>query len=53
MDRRAWQATVHGVTKESDMIDRLRTHTHHTNTIVINSLESIGNNKIVEREFRK
>ena len=26
MDREAWQATVHGVTKESDMIEQLSTH---------------------------
>ena len=25
MDREAWQATVHGVTKESDMIEQLST----------------------------
>ena len=25
MDRGAWQATVHGVTKESDMTERLTT----------------------------
>ena len=27
MDRRAWQATVHGVKKESDTAERLSTHT--------------------------
>ena len=27
MDRGAWQATVHGVTKESDMTEQLSTHT--------------------------
>ena len=26
MDREAWQATVHGVTKQSDMIEQLSTH---------------------------
>ena len=26
MDSEAWQATVHGVTKESDMIEQLSTH---------------------------
>ena len=48
MDRGAWRATVHGVTKESDTIERLCTHTHHTNTIVINSLKSIGNSEILD-----
>ena len=38
LDRGAWGATVHGVTKESDTIERLCTHTHQTKTIVINSL---------------
>ena len=28
MDRGAWQVTVHGVTKESDMTERLSIHTH-------------------------
>ena len=37
MDRGAWQVTVHGVTKESDMTERLSIHTHthmhaHTHT---------------------
>ena len=27
MDRGAWWATVHGVTKKSDMTERLNTHT--------------------------
>ena len=27
MNRGAWWATVHGITKESDMTKRLRTHT--------------------------
>ena len=32
MDRGAWWATIHGVTKESDMTEQL-THTHtHTHT---------------------
>ena len=31
MDRGAWWATVHGVTKESDTTEQLtQTHTHHT-----------------------
>ena len=29
MDRGAWQATVHGVAKESDMTYRLNHHHHH------------------------
>ena len=29
MDRGGWQATVHGITKESDMTLLLSTHTHH------------------------
>ena len=39
MDRGTWQATVHGVTKESDMTERVNTHTekkegnHSQNTI--------------------
>ena len=33
MDREAWWATVHRVTKESDMTERSHTHTHtHTHT---------------------
>ena len=28
MDRRAWWATVHGVTKESDTTEQLTTHTY-------------------------
>ena len=28
MDRRAWRATVHGVTKSQDMTEQLRTHAH-------------------------
>ena len=28
MDRGAWQATIHGVTKEPDMTERLSMHTH-------------------------
>ena len=28
MDRGGWQATVHGITKESDMTELLSTHTH-------------------------
>ena len=28
MDRGAWQATVHGVTKESDTAERLSTQAH-------------------------
>ena len=28
MDRGAWQSTVHGVTKKSDMIARTHAHTH-------------------------
>ena len=36
VDRGAWQATVHGVTKESDMTEQLKTHTHtHTHTHVL------------------
>ena len=32
-DRGTWQATVHGVTKESDMTENTHTHTHtHTRT---------------------
>mgnify|MGYP007134379285 CR=1 FL=1 len=27
-DRGAWQATVHGIAKESDTTERLSTHTH-------------------------
>ena len=27
LDGRGWQSTVHGITKESDMTKRLRTHT--------------------------
>ena len=33
MDSRAWQSTVHGVAKESDMTECACTHTHtHTHT---------------------
>ena len=35
MDRGAWRATVHGVTKESDTTEHMRAHTHvrtHTHT---------------------
>ena len=33
MDRRAWQATVHGVTQSQTLLKWLHTHTHtHTNT---------------------
>ena len=36
MDRGAWQVTVHGVTKESDMTERLSIHTHtHTRRQVL------------------
>ena len=31
MDRGAWRAIVHGVTKESDMTERTHTHTHGRN----------------------
>ena len=35
MDGGAWQATVDGVTKELDMLERAHTHTHaHTRTSV-------------------
>ena len=37
MDREAWWATVHGVTKESDMTERLNTHTH-THTLALTKL---------------
>ena len=29
MDRRAWQATVHGVTKRQAQLKRLSTHARH------------------------
>ena len=32
MDRGAWQATVHGVTKESDTTEQLSTHRHASST---------------------
>ena len=37
MDRGAWRATAHRVTKESDMTERLSTnvHAHYLNKIVI------------------
>ena len=31
MDRGAWQATVHRVTKSQTRLDRVSTHTHHSN----------------------
>ena len=42
MDRGAWWATVHGVTKESDTTEQLtHTHTHtHTQEMVIAYKES-------------
>ena len=37
MDSGAWWAIVHGVTKESDMTELLKTHTHtHTHTHRVN-----------------
>ena len=33
MDRGAWQATVHGVTKESDTTEQLSTHRHTSSNI--------------------
>ena len=34
MDRGAWQATVPGATKESDMTEQLNTHTDYNTTAV-------------------
>ena len=31
MERAAFQATVHGVTKDLDMTEHMYTHTHKTN----------------------
>ena len=33
MDRGGWQATVYGITKESDMTELLSTHTHTSEII--------------------
>ena len=60
MDRGAWQATVHRVTKELDMTEHESTHTHiHTNVHIIPTLawsfeakqfqESIGREKSHDR----
>ena len=38
MDREAWQATVHGVTKESDMTEQPNTHTHTVILLHLNIL---------------
>ena len=34
MDRGAWRAAVHGVTKESDTTEQLSMHTHCTDTVI-------------------
>ena len=42
MDRRTWQAVVHGVTKNQTMTEQLSTHTHYsTQQILSNLLEEI------------
>ena len=36
MDREAWQATVHGIIKESDTTEHTHTHTHtHTHVYIL------------------
>ena len=34
IDRGAWRAAVHGVTKESDTTEQLSMHTHCTDTVI-------------------
>ena len=43
MERRAWQATVHGVTKELEMTEHLSTHTRIKEITNENLLRSTGN----------
>ena len=37
MGRGAWQATVHGITKESDTTEKLNTHTSIYEMLLFNS----------------
>ena len=50
MDRGAWQATVHGVTKSQTQLKQLNTHTHthtHTHTVKLNQPYNIRNDIII------
>ena len=40
MDRRAWQATVHGVAKSQTQLKRLSTHTLCTDSVLERYLKS-------------
>ena len=41
MDRRAWQATVHGVTKSQTQLRNLHSHSHRDVHLIIHSLNII------------
>ena len=43
MDRGTWQATIHGVTKESDMTERLNSNNNYTKGVKSERAETIGN----------
>ena len=49
MDRGAWWATTHGITKSRDMAEHTHTHTHITTTIPINEYKQGAERFLIDK----